>query len=46
MPGRFLTFFRPIARVMPEVKAPDRHIGFREKLLWTGLVIVVYLIKT
>ncbi len=46
MPGRFLRFFRPIAKIMPEVKAPDKHVGFREKLLWTGLVIVAYLIMT
>jgi len=46
MPGRFLRFFRPVARIMPEVRAPDKHIGFREKFLWTGLVIVTYLIMT
>jgi preprotein translocase SecY subunit len=31
---------------MPEVKAPDRHIPFREKLLWTALVLVAYFILT
>ena len=46
MPGRFLSFFKPVARIMPEVKAPERHIGFREKLLWTALVVAVYLIMT
>jgi len=46
MPGRFLSFFRPVARIMPEVKAPGERIGFREKLLWTALVVVVYLIMT
>lgn len=44
MPGRFLTFFRPIARVMPEVKTPEKRIGFRERLFWTALVVTVYLI--
>lgn len=44
MPGRFLNFFRPVARVMPEVKAPEKRIGFREKLFWTALVVAVYLI--
>jgi len=46
MPGRFLTFFSPIARIMPEVKAPEKRIGVREKLVWTALVVVVYLIMT
>ena len=31
---------------MPEVKAPDRTVGFGEKLFWTGIVLVVYLIMT
>jgi preprotein translocase SecY subunit len=46
MPGRFLSFFRPIVRFMPEVKAPEGRIGFNEKLLWTGLVLVVYFVMT
>lgn len=46
MPGRFLSFFRPVARMMPEVKAPEKRIGFREKFLWTTLVVVVYLVMT
>ncbi|MEM2093696.1 MAG: preprotein translocase subunit SecY [Candidatus Bathyarchaeia archaeon] len=44
MPGRFLSFFRPVARVMPEVKAPERRGAFNEKLLWTALVVVSYFI--
>ncbi len=46
MPGRFLNFFRPIGLVMPEVKAPTRRVSFNERLIWTGLVLVVYLIMT
>lgn len=46
MPGRFLNLFHPITRVMPEVKAPDRRIPFREKLLWTAIVLVAYLMLT
>lgn len=46
MPGRFLSAFRPITRVMPEVKTPGRLIAFREKLLWTVLVLVAYLVMT
>ncbi len=46
MPGRFLSFFAPACRLMPEVKAPERRIGFNEKLIWTALVLVFYLIMT
>lgn len=46
MPGRFLSFFKPICRILPEVKTPTKKIGFREKLVWTGLVLVIYLIMT
>lgn len=44
MPGRFLNLFRPVARIMPEVKTSEKRVGFREKLLWTGLAVAVYLI--
>ncbi len=46
MPGRFLNFFKPVSLIMPEVKAPDKRVSFNEKLVWTGLVLVVYLIMT
>ncbi|MFH0896790.1 MAG: preprotein translocase subunit SecY [Candidatus Bathyarchaeota archaeon] len=46
MPGRFLSLFKPVATLMPEVKVPKKRIGFREKLLWTALVAVFYLIMT
>jgi preprotein translocase SecY subunit len=44
MAGRFLNLFKPIARVIPEIKAPERRVGFNEKLLWTALVLVIYLV--
>ncbi|MDI6805663.1 MAG: preprotein translocase subunit SecY [Candidatus Bathyarchaeia archaeon] len=46
MAGRFLNLFKPIARVIPEVKAPERRVRFNEKLFWTGIVLVVYLIMS
>lgn len=46
MPGRFLSVFRPISRLMPEVKAPERRIKLTEKLLWTALVLVLYLVMS
>ena len=44
MAGRFLNLFKPLARVMPEIKAPERRVRFNEKLFWTALVLIVYLI--
>ena len=46
MPGRFLNLFRPLARIMPEVKTPEKRIGVREKFIWTAVVVVAYLIMT
>jgi preprotein translocase SecY subunit len=46
MPGRFLNFFKPIARLMPEIKAPEKRISFREKFIWTAIVIVAFLVMT
>jgi protein transport protein SEC61 subunit alpha len=46
MAGRFLGLFKPLSRVTPEVKPPERKIGFNEKLFWTGLALALYLIMT
>jgi preprotein translocase SecY subunit len=46
MAGRFLNIFKPIARFLPEIKAPERKVGFNEKLFWTAIVLVVYLVMT
>ena len=44
MAGRFLGLFKPIARFLPEAKPPGRRVGFNEKLLWTALPLIIYLI--
>jgi len=46
MAGRFLSLFKPLSRVMPEVATPKRKIGFNEKLFWTGIALILYLIMT
>ncbi|MCK4313615.1 preprotein translocase subunit SecY [Candidatus Bathyarchaeota archaeon] len=46
MAGRFLGLFKPIARFIPEIKPPERKVGFNEKLFWTGLVLVIYLVMS
>ncbi len=44
MAGRFLGLFKPIARFLPEAKPPERRVGFNQKILWTALALVIYLI--
>jgi protein transport protein SEC61 subunit alpha len=46
MPGRFLGLFKPLGRVLPEIKKPERKVSFNEKIFWTALVLVVFLVMT
>jgi preprotein translocase SecY subunit len=46
MAGRFLSLFKPLGRVLPEVKMPERKVGFNEKLFWTAIVLIIYLIMS
>jgi len=46
MAGRFLSLFKPLGRVMPEIKAPGRKVSFNEKIFWTALVLIIYLIMS
>ena len=36
MAGRFLGLFKPLARILPEIKKPERKVSFNEKIFWTG----------
>ncbi len=46
MPGRFLSLFKPIGRVLPEIKKPERKVSFNEKIFWTGLTLVIFLVMS
>jgi preprotein translocase SecY subunit len=46
MPGRFLSLFKPITKLLPEVKTPEGRVRLSEKFLWTGIVLVIYFIMT
>jgi preprotein translocase subunit SecY len=46
MAGRFLSLFKPIARAVPEIKAPERRVRFNEKIFWTALVLITYLVMS
>ncbi len=43
---RFIELFQPLARFVPTVSAPDRKVSFNEKLFWTTMVLIGYLIMT
>ncbi|MGD9131438.1 MAG: preprotein translocase subunit SecY [Candidatus Bathyarchaeota archaeon] len=44
MAGRFLSLFGPLSRFLPEVNSPTRKVGFNEKLFWTAIALIIYLI--
>jgi len=44
MAGKFLRFFTPFVKVMPEIKQPQREVSFKEKFIWTAVVLIIYLI--
>jgi len=41
-----LEFLRPILSILPEVPKAKRIVGFREKLVWTVVVLTIYLAFT
>ncbi len=41
---RFLDIVRPLLVVLPEVSSPDRRIPFKEKLLWTVITLLIFLV--
>ena len=44
MAGKFLKFFTPFVKAMPEIKQPQREVTFKEKFIWTAIVLLIYLI--
>ena len=46
MAGRFLSLFKPIGRVLLEIKKPERKVSFNEKIFWTALVLIIFLVMT
>ena len=41
--ARFIEFFKPVARYIPEIKKPGM-ISFKEKMFWTLFALLAYLI--
>ena len=43
---RFIELFKPFVKFFPDVKKPGRRVAFNEKLFWTAIVLVVYLVMS
>jgi protein transport protein SEC61 subunit alpha len=41
---RFLHLVKPLMFIIPEVEKPDRKVPFREKVLWTVIVLFIFLV--
>ncbi|MDY6771502.1 MAG: preprotein translocase subunit SecY [Candidatus Nanohaloarchaea archaeon] len=35
-----------LAQFLPSIRKPNRNVGFREKLTWTGLILVLYFVMS
>jgi preprotein translocase SecY subunit len=46
MAGRFLSLFKPVARIMPEIKVPERRVRFNEKIFWTATVLIIFFVMS
>jgi len=46
MAGRFLNLFKPLSRFMPEVSPPKRRVSFNEKIFWTLMALILYLVMS
>jgi len=44
MAGRFLSLFGPLSRFLPEVSSPIRKVSFNEKLFWTAMALIIYMV--
>lgn len=46
MAGIFLNTFRPLIKIFPEIRVPPRTVSFREKILWTGIILLIFLVMS
>ena len=46
MAGRFLSLFGPLSRFLPEISSPTRKVSFNEKLFWTAIALIIYLVMS
>ena len=44
--SKFLRFFSPFIRAMPEIKTPEREVSFKEKIIWTVVALIIYIVMS
>ncbi|GCE97293.1 translocon subunit [Zygosaccharomyces mellis] len=44
MSGRLLDFFKPFEAYLPDVIAPQRKVPYNQKLIWTGVSLLIFLV--
>ncbi|MBS7648043.1 MAG: preprotein translocase subunit SecY [Candidatus Bathyarchaeia archaeon] len=43
---RFIELFKPLGKFFPNISPPERKVSFNEKLFWTAMVLIIYLIMS
>lgn len=43
---RFLSLVRPFMSVLPEVAAPERKVPFESRVMWTAIVLAIFLVSS
>jgi protein transport protein SEC61 subunit alpha len=41
---RFLNLVRPFVPILPEVSSPERKVPFNQKILWTAVTLLIFLV--
>ncbi|MHC1605353.1 MAG: preprotein translocase subunit SecY [Candidatus Methanofastidiosia archaeon] len=36
--------FSPILKILPEVTSPKKHVTFKERLTWSGIILILYFV--
>ncbi|KAL6947059.1 translocon subunit [Hanseniaspora vineae] len=44
--SQFLEFFKPFQPYLPEVVAPTRAVPYKQKLIWTGVTLLIFLVMS
>lgn len=42
--ARFIDLFQPLARFTPDVASAEKKVAFNEKMIWTAIVLIAYLV--
>jgi preprotein translocase SecY subunit len=43
---RFIEIFEPFGKFFPNISPPEKEVSFSEKLFWTAIVLIIYLIMS